>query len=267
MSTTDTVVDDLAEALKAAEQHIVIPGASESLDVYRDTLHKVRRVHDARDAQFVSLFRADVVDDFERERVKQPMRAVLGDLVRNDMVLCARLNWNQPQMRKMSLNDLLTKLLELSLLYGAEDAAQRFADVAQTNQFTFSKHVLIEGIRIGDAIELDSGVELLGLPSQQDELPGFLPLAVDPSRFTGRAALSIRTTIRPRFLNPQIAGSQRVYMGEEVLQADASIDGQSLDLDDLLAALALSSGHAHTKRSCGAMSTTMILAASAKAAR
>ncbi|WP_419933244.1 hypothetical protein [Candidatus Poriferisodalis sp.] len=55
MSTTDTAAIELADALEAAETHIVTSGSSESLDAYRDRLRKVCRVRDARDAQFFSV--------------------------------------------------------------------------------------------------------------------------------------------------------------------------------------------------------------------
>ena len=53
--------------------------------------------------------------------------------------------------------------------------------------------------------------------------------------------LSIQTTVRPRFLHPLIAGGQKAWQGDGLQQEDAPLQGEFVDLDDLLGALALSS--------------------------
>lgn len=246
MSTTDLAADDLAEALEAAAPHIVVPGADEPIDIdtYRAKLHKVRSVHDARDAQFVSLFRPHVSDEDKRSRVKVAMRSLLTGLVEDDTVLCAQLTWDQPHMRTVSLDRLLAKLLELTLVHGAHDAARRFVDAVRSDEFRFSRLVLIEGIRVQGVGELAPGIRLFGLPQQFYELPGILPVTagiwVHPGSFIGKAALSIDSTVTPRFLNPSIAGSGSVYGGDELTMEHPVLEDGPIDLDDLQHSLALS---------------------------
>lgn len=245
MNPNDTAGEDLARALEDAEPRIVVQGTSGPVDrdTYIDKLHKVRSVHDVNDAQFVSLFRPDVSDEDKRNRVMDAMRSVLGDLVKDDTILCAQLSWDTPYVHATALTDVMSKLLELSLVHSPRDAGQRFVDAMRTNEFSFRKHILIEGIRVPEKIELAPGIELQGLPAQPTDLPNVLPVTagiwLHPGRFIAKAMLSIHTTVSPRFLHPAIAGGQPRYHGDPVNQQDASLDGGTVHLPDLLTSLAL----------------------------
>ena len=108
---------------------------------------------------------------------------------------------------------------------------------------------LIEGIQIRESIEepieLAPGIGLFGLSSQSSDLPDILPVrggtSPDPDRFAGKAVLSIRTKVRPRFLRPSVAGGHRAHQGDELQQEEALLQGEPVDLHDLLRSLALCS--------------------------
>ena len=146
----------------------------------------------------------------------------------------------------IGVEHIVDKLVQLSVVYGADWASQAFLDSIANLECRYQTYALLLGISIEGVIEAFDGIRLLPLPRSTAELPAFIPeisgfSGISDLHLLGAVVLEVDHYLYPRFALPETDIGRSFETGEFRDKVRSS-DLDSLSLDTFCRALSLATG-------------------------
>ena len=217
MAMTMTTISELQEALDRAVRSIVVRRRGQlagqyPVASYRQALQDVRSRYVPNLKPALGLCEIEVQDQTAKADLLGFLRASLQDYIHEDRVQTATYAVHGGFSNGFPIENLLTKLLELTVVLGPRKAAVLFVDALTDPACTLQEFTLLGRVKIDEPIQLYDGVRIDILPEDLQAMPSYLPMVhfeqSIESRFRGGALLIVDASVTPRFMNPAEVMSQ-----------------------------------------------------------
>ena len=134
------------------------------------------------------------------------IKSELGQFINEDRIVTAISYAMGGSSVGIHLNDFLTQLLRITIARGIEEAVLAFERCTKDTHASMQCVVLLEGIKIEEAIKAFEGVRLVPVPDSPSVSPSYLPRiplrGISEDFYYSQTLLIIDYTISPMFHKP-----------------------------------------------------------------
>lgn len=222
---------------------------SKDISVYREDLKLSRRFATMRINPFFDRSYLKITDAVAHDRL---MDAIMGDL--EPFFLGDERRQTAWAMKGQihggfSVEDSVQSLLEHGILHGTKSAAHQFYKELAEDTFCYQEYALVEGLRIGQEIEIGNGIRLIPLSDYSNALPSFLPERpgdFDRKFFMSKTVLVRECSHSPKWVVPAqmpAPDSGDNSWLEWFTTTEPSLNGVKFDVDGFCDALTLVVDH------------------------
>ena len=169
-------------------------GRAISVEDYKH-LYREDRNFSAEDHDNRKWYRPYLQDEAVRDQILEFLKKELREYMRGDSVFFARTALTFIGERRADLGSILSFLLRVALLKGAEYAVRSFYRPIKKEWIPFRQLVLINGLEVEREVQLYDGVRLTPLPPVTKKLPDYLPVAGLPDRMNEDANTFCSATV------------------------------------------------------------------------
>ena len=202
----------LAFLLRQAQVQIAITAVTKSLPPV--TVSQYRATYLSRSGRYepnqppVALYKVELIAGPTQDSLRRILAETLQDFTRNDRIQVPLTLAGYGLGVGFPLDDFVNKLVELSVLFGPEDAAQIFIASLSDLRCGFQEFALLDGLSITEPIHVLDGVRLVPLSKSSSELPPWLPSLgfsdVPVTAFLGGTVLAVDRYVSPRYQDPNV---------------------------------------------------------------
>ncbi len=212
MSAAD--IQALANLLEQAIAHAVadIGGFQQEhcigADAYREMAASSRRLHYLGSHSPSMGYALEIRDAKAHEQLLAVIGDELGQFIHDDRIQSATVATVGGALDGFEVRHLLSHLMDIAIRRGTRYAATNFYKWVAETSVQYQRMTLLSGIHIERPVEISKGIQLVPLPLDGKELPGYLPL-LGPSgpqytEFLGKTLLIEETIVSPVFVNPDV---------------------------------------------------------------
>ena len=202
-------------------------------------------------------------DQSLRDRLSDFMSRMLADHIHDNSIRLASFEIHGG-VPVVPLDDLLDRLLDLAIAFGAEQAAANFVAAAHSQECHYSGYTLIGGVTTDIPLEIYDGVRLI--PAQELNQP-FLGLSFIPpfgreleNRLADGAIIEESWSLLPRFIHPDSPPTREASTYHEDHSPRENTFGLPLSRTDSRFAMRINSSQVsgfNADQFCRALSLTM----------
>ena len=203
-------VDELATLLEAAMGQLTITRGddqqADTIDAYTRNLisYWTARV-DRNTAWYTQTFEPHITDSALAEQITGLVRNELSEYLYEDLLQTGAFTHFGGPVNGFSLDQVVTNLLKITLVYGSASAARRFYRDVRSESILFQRVALLSGVRADHDLYVSQGIKIVALPASTADLPPLITDVVDlvPSmRLLSRAVVVEDHAVSPTLINP-----------------------------------------------------------------
>ena len=192
-------------------------GGSLSVAEYGEQLRERWTFYSA-ESRSVKDFSLVIVIDETTLKLHAVIKSELGQFINEDRIVTAISYAMGGSSVGIHLNDFLTQLLRITIARGIEEAVLAFERCTKDTHASMQCVVLLEGIKIEEAIKAFEGVRLVPVPDSPSVSPSYLPRiplrGISEDFYYSQTLLIIDYTISPMFHKPVLPP---VFLSEKEL--------------------------------------------------
>jgi hypothetical protein len=207
-----TLKDLLTEGLLVTEiRHLDKSRISPELDSYKNTL-SLRWNNEYRDLiggsgrDSILKYYPQIVDNIIENKLIDFILSHTSKYIDNDSIQSVEpiISGGAWIITDYSSRNLLTKLLNISIVYGVDEAVSKFQECVVNNTGSLLYIAVIDGIHLDHEIEIDNGVRLIPIPHDKLKIPIYMKnieYADNLQNFFGKTLIVVDALISPALLN------------------------------------------------------------------
>ena len=238
---------ELSNLLQQAIDSVVIKERGKDFQIikthdYLFFLTSQRRADDSNIRYFADRYHPVIQNDAVRESLYNVIRDALGQYIRNDMLRSAAIVTGG-RVNGFHVNELLEHLIDVSLVRGAEYAANDFYECVKKSTIGIKAITMIDGAKTEDVIEISEGISLVPIPKDSRELPPYIlvPPDINYSGYLGGTLIIVDQLVSPVFARPLDSSTTDFLAPFD--QSTASDEHPDFSVEEFCIALSLSINH------------------------
>ena len=198
----------LEELLDRVVPHIQVFLQDDLIDLaeYRKVLLQARASNDAHDKSRVNSYEVKIQDQNLSDEIRNVIERELSEYIHDNKVRTAVVAMHRLPHMDFSVTAAIQRLLDLSIILGAEEAANGFVRSLEADSCPYRRLTLLGGVTVEEEIPLYDGIRLLALPDINESLsstfPDLLPDSELRHRFREAVLIEEERTISPQFMRP-----------------------------------------------------------------
>ena len=156
------------------------------LSEYRDVLLRARASNNIHDISRVNLYEVKIQSQSLTDEVQRLIEQALSRYIHDNKVRTAGAAIYGLSHVAFSMDALLERLLNLSIMLGAEGATGSFVNSIEADTCPYRKLTLVGGVTLQEEMLLYDGIRLLPLPDTDESPPAAYPSLLPDSEFRHR---------------------------------------------------------------------------------